>query len=267
MYTAVWLFNLVCIFTSVRILTEYYGVLSDPGIALSSRIPLGSSSCFDSSKLLKHSPYLLVEQERMANAQLLMYGSKHLEPKFFFFFYFLYSKYFGAAEYPVVLSYFYEKSLQILKVPPNQIATRTGLLSACSMYYWYWCGWSRFTVNTLLKDFQSQNGVTEHPGGVRQHRAGHHNLAHCSLLKRQAVTRHHAAYMQHTSSCISIMHQSFHESCQEFRVFGVCLLFWDPNPISNRTARTLELKSLNFIHFWKSPTCTVYILYNWVLIW
>ena len=29
-------------------------------------------------------PYL-VEQERMANAQLLMYGSKHLEQNFFFF--------------------------------------------------------------------------------------------------------------------------------------------------------------------------------------
>jgi hypothetical protein len=29
----------------------------------------------------------------------------------------------------------------------------------------------------------------------------------------------------------SIMHP---ESCQESRVFRMCLLFWDPNPISNR---------------------------------
>ena len=32
-------------------------------------------------------PYL-VEQERMANAQLLMYGSKHLEQNFFFVLFF-----------------------------------------------------------------------------------------------------------------------------------------------------------------------------------
>ena len=60
-------------------------------------------------------PYL-VEQERMANAQLLMYGSKHLEQNFFLFFFFGESQCdFGAAEYPVVLSCFYEKSIQILK--------------------------------------------------------------------------------------------------------------------------------------------------------
>ena len=43
-----------------------------------------------------------MEQERMANAQLLMcmYGSKHLEQNFFCDF--------GAADYPVVLSCFYE---------------------------------------------------------------------------------------------------------------------------------------------------------------
>jgi hypothetical protein len=34
--------------------------------------------------LLFFEPYL-VEQERMANVQLLMYGSKHLEQNFFFY--------------------------------------------------------------------------------------------------------------------------------------------------------------------------------------
>ena len=36
-------------------------------------------------RLLKIIEPYLVEQERMANAQLLMYGSKHLEQNFFFF--------------------------------------------------------------------------------------------------------------------------------------------------------------------------------------
>ena len=63
-------------------------------------------------------------------------------------------------------------------------------------------GLSRFTVNTLLRDFQSQNGVTGHPGGVRQHRAGHHNLAHCSLLEATGC---------HASSCS--MHHHASASC------------------------------------------------------
>ena len=67
---------------------------------------------------------------------------------------------------------------------------------------YYWCGWSRFTVNTLLRDFQSQNCVTLHPGGVRQHRAGHHNLAHCSLLEATGC---------HASSCS--MHHHASASC------------------------------------------------------
>ena len=37
-------------------------------------------------RLLKIIEPYLGEQERMANAQLLMYGSKHLEQNFFFFF-------------------------------------------------------------------------------------------------------------------------------------------------------------------------------------
>jgi hypothetical protein len=39
-----------------------------------------------------------VEQERMANAQLLMYGSKHLEQNFYFF------VFLKKCEYPMVLS-------------------------------------------------------------------------------------------------------------------------------------------------------------------
>ena len=74
------------------------------------------------------------------------------------------------------------------------------LSSGCSMYYW--CGWSRFTVNTQLRDFQSQNCVTLHPGGVRQHRARHHNLAHCSLLEATGC---------HASSCS--MHHHASASC------------------------------------------------------
>ena len=66
-------------------------------------------------RLLKIIEPYLVEQERMANAQLLMYGSKHLEQNFFF----LKKKSFlllhGTAEYHGVLSCFYEKSIQILK--------------------------------------------------------------------------------------------------------------------------------------------------------
>ena len=49
-------------------------------------------------------PYL-VEQERMANAQLLMYGSKHLEQNFFFF------VFLKKCEYPEVLS--------DLEIPPG----------------------------------------------------------------------------------------------------------------------------------------------------
>ena len=56
-------------------ITEYYGVLSNHGRDLLSHIAL---------RLLKIIEPYLVEQERMANAQLLMYGSKHLEQNFFF---------------------------------------------------------------------------------------------------------------------------------------------------------------------------------------
>ena len=49
-------------------------------------------------------PYL-VEQECMANAQLLMYGSKHLEQNFFFF------VFLKKCEYPMVLS--------DLEIPPD----------------------------------------------------------------------------------------------------------------------------------------------------
>ena len=55
-------------------------------------------------------PYL-VEQERMADAQLLMYRSKHLQQNFFVFCFSKHESDFGAAEYPVVLSCFYEKSI------------------------------------------------------------------------------------------------------------------------------------------------------------
>jgi hypothetical protein len=53
--------------------------------------------------------------ERMTNAQLLMYGSKHLGHKFFFMCFSKHESDFGAAEYRVELSCFYEKSIQILK--------------------------------------------------------------------------------------------------------------------------------------------------------
>ena len=86
---------------------EYYGVLTDHVSDLLSHIAL---------QLLKLIEPYLVEQERMANAQLLMYGSKHLEQNFFFF---LKKNSFllllGTAEYHGVLSCFYEKSIQILK--------------------------------------------------------------------------------------------------------------------------------------------------------
>ena len=59
-------------------------------------------------------PYL-VEQERMTNAQLLMYGAKHLGQKFFFMCFSKHESDFGAAEYRAVLSCFYEKSIKILK--------------------------------------------------------------------------------------------------------------------------------------------------------
>ena len=53
-----------------------------------------------------------VEQERMANAQLLMYGSKHLKRNFFFFL--------KKCEYPMVLS--------DLEIPPDlKIDSCTGL--------------------------------------------------------------------------------------------------------------------------------------------
>ena len=63
------------IFRSGGILTEYPIVLSDHVSDLLSHIAL---------RLLKIIEPYLVEQERMANAQLLMYGSKHLEQNFFF---------------------------------------------------------------------------------------------------------------------------------------------------------------------------------------
>ena len=50
-------------------------VLSDHGSDILSHIALRQLKIIE--------PYL-VEQERMANAQLMMYGSKHLEQNFFF---------------------------------------------------------------------------------------------------------------------------------------------------------------------------------------
>jgi hypothetical protein len=51
----------------------------------------------------------------MANAQLLMYESKHLDQNFFFLCFSKHESDFGAAEYPMVLSCFYEKLIRILK--------------------------------------------------------------------------------------------------------------------------------------------------------
>jgi hypothetical protein len=52
----------------------------------------------------------------MANAQLLMYESEHLQQNFFFVFCFSeHESDFGASEYPAVLRCFYEKSIQTLK--------------------------------------------------------------------------------------------------------------------------------------------------------
>ena len=71
---------LLAIFKSDRILTEYHGVLSGPCSDLLSRIAIRLVKIIE--------PYMyLVEHERMANAQLLMYGSKHLKQNFFFFFF------------------------------------------------------------------------------------------------------------------------------------------------------------------------------------
>ena len=56
--------------------TPWYSAVQD-GSTLQERIALRLFIFFQ--------PYL-VEQERMANAQLLMYGSKHLEQNFYFFF-------------------------------------------------------------------------------------------------------------------------------------------------------------------------------------
>ena len=71
--------NLVpCIFRSGRILTEYYGVLRDHVSDLLSHNALRPLKIID--------PYLVKQQERMTNAQLLMYGPKHLEQNFLSFF-------------------------------------------------------------------------------------------------------------------------------------------------------------------------------------
>ena len=70
---------MLSIFRSCRILTEYYALLSDHVTDLC------VLSHNDALRLLKIIEPYLVEQERMANAQLLMYGSKHLEQNFFFF--------------------------------------------------------------------------------------------------------------------------------------------------------------------------------------
>jgi hypothetical protein len=67
--------------------------ISPTGMHLSTSTPW-YSAVQDGSRIQEHialrlfiyfEPYL-VEQERMATAQLLMYGSKHLEQNFFFFF-------------------------------------------------------------------------------------------------------------------------------------------------------------------------------------
>ena len=58
------------IYRSGGILTEYRVVLTDHANDLLSHIAL---------RLVKIIEPCLVEQERMTNAQLLMYGSKHLE--------------------------------------------------------------------------------------------------------------------------------------------------------------------------------------------
>ena len=62
------------IYKSGGILTEYHVVLSDHVTDLLSRIAL---------RLVKIIEPYLVEQERMANAQLLMHGSKNLGQNFF----------------------------------------------------------------------------------------------------------------------------------------------------------------------------------------
>jgi hypothetical protein len=53
---------------------------------------------YPKNPLLLHLYLYLVEHERMANAQLLMYGSKHLNQNFFFF------VFLKKCEYPMVLS-------------------------------------------------------------------------------------------------------------------------------------------------------------------
>ena len=68
-------------------------------------------SSHNALRLLKIIEPYLVEQECMANAQLLMCGSKHLGQNFFLCFS-KHESYFGAAEYRVVLSYLHEKLIQ-----------------------------------------------------------------------------------------------------------------------------------------------------------
>jgi hypothetical protein len=58
----------------ISVRTAWYSAVQDGG-TLQERIALRMFIFFE--------PYL-VEQERMANVQLLMYGSKHLEQIFFF---------------------------------------------------------------------------------------------------------------------------------------------------------------------------------------
>jgi hypothetical protein len=81
------------------------------------------------------------------------------------------------------------------------------------------------TVNILLRDF--------HAVAELRHCASwgcwqHHNLAHCSLFEATGCHASSCSMHHNASAC---MH---YESCQESRVFGKCLLFWDLNPISNR---------------------------------
>ena len=91
-------------------------------------------------RLLKIIEPYLVEQERMANAQLLMYGSKHLEQNFFLLFFFLKKCEYGRTAVPhstqqshVVVKNFKKKRkeevlLQMLRPIHQKLRIRHALL-------------------------------------------------------------------------------------------------------------------------------------------